>query len=177
MSLNFSEINPIDILNTGITGFAFLLLLLGYRLTSAVQSQILSTKPNEFDNVEMFREWKDMVCVQLRNTQYFLAIALVFFAGGLANAMHNAESNITVEIIPLEEGMEPTITHLDDSHSPAGNTIIPLNVKDDHKITINSNAIVRELYDLRLFRKNHQEITRTLISKETETSSDAGFDL
>lgn len=80
-----------NILNTGVTGFAFLMLFLGFRLTSQVQAKILEHKTSDFKDVEMYREWKELIAAQLSNTRYFLMFSLTFFAGSLFLLVYEAE--------------------------------------------------------------------------------------
>jgi hypothetical protein len=80
------------ILNTGVTGFAFLMLFLGFRLTSQVQAKILEHKTSDFKDVEMYREWKELIAAQLSNTRYFLMFSLTFFAGSLFLLVYESEN-------------------------------------------------------------------------------------
>lgn len=73
------DINIVDILNTGVTGFAFLMLFLGYKLTAAVQTKIFEQKTDDFESIEMYREWKSLVSAQLNNTRFFILFSLIFF--------------------------------------------------------------------------------------------------
>ena len=167
----------VDILNTGVTGFAFLMLYLGYKLTSDVQTRILDKNTNDFSTIEMFQEWKDLVCTQLINTRYFMMFAIVFFAGGLFLLLFNAENKIIIAVSPIEEGIEPVIRHQSSTLELSKDGSTEVLVRNEHNIVISNDTIIKELNRLRLSNKQKQEIARRLVTTDASTSSEAGFGL
>ncbi|MEH6344808.1 MAG: hypothetical protein V7785_06980 [Bermanella sp.] len=177
MKINLLDISLVDLLNTGITGFAVVLLYLGYKLTSGVQAKILSENPSQFSDIEMFREWKGMIDAQLKNTRYFMLIALLFFAGGVGKMMYDAESKIIISVGPIEKGSEPVVRHQSKVIRLSPHGAVEVFVKDEHNIVIANDAIIRELNLLRLSNMQNQDIARSLVTKDVSSSNSAGFGL
>lgn len=175
MGINLTSINLIDLLNTGITGFAVVLLYLGYRLTSDVQSKSLGQNPSDFSTVEMLKEWKNLVDSQLKNTRYFMFVALLFFAGGML--IYTPKSKIIVSVAPIEEGLEPEIRHQREDVTLDKNGTVEMVVMDNENIVISNNKVLQELHKLRLYNKQKQNMARSLVVKDVSTSNYAGFGL
>lgn len=172
-----SDFNVVEILNTGITGFAVILLYLGYRLTSEVQSKILDKNPNDFKTLEVFKEWKELVNTQLKNTRHFMIIALVFFSGGLAKLMYETESKIIISVGPIEEKTSPIVRHQNNDVRLNENGSAELIVSNEHNIVIQNTAMANELQNLRFSVAENQSMTRHIVAKEVEKSPIAGFGL
>ena len=98
-----------DILNTGVTGFAFLMLYLGFKLTSNVQTKIFEHQPSDFRDIEMYREWKSLIASQLTNTRYFIGFSLLFFAGGLFLMLYQTKHEIKIITSPEELPFKPVV--------------------------------------------------------------------
>ncbi len=171
------DINIVDILNTGVTGFAFLMLFLGYRLTAAVQTKILEQKTDEFSSVEMYREWKSLVCAQLNNTRFFIAFSLIFFAGGLALLMyqHNAESKIILSVTPLDSSFIPRVVHQTEELQLNESGRIILNVQNEHNISVSNEQLVRKLQELIFSLEDQKRIYDETLIKKSSTSDELGF--
>lgn len=107
----FENINIVTVLNTGISGFSFLMLFVGYRLISAVQEKSLTISPDDFESSEMFRQWRLLVSEQLLNTRYFLLFTSLIFICALAGLIYKAEtqSNIKLVITPWEGSSLPSV--------------------------------------------------------------------
>lgn len=169
------DINVVDILNTGVTGFAFLMLYLGYRLTSDVQSKIFDQKAEDFSSVEMYREWKSLVCSQLNNTRYFMAFSLIFFAGGLILLMYQAESKIILSVTPLDDSYVPKVVHQSKELHLNDSGRIILNVKDEQNISVSNEQLIRRIQQLAFSLEDQKHIFDEAIIKKSAEPDELGF--
>lgn len=171
------DINIVDILNTGVTGFAFLMLFLGYRLTAAVQTKIFEQKADEFPSVEMYREWKSLVCTQLNNTRFFILFSLIFFAGGLSLLMyqHQAESKIIISVSPMDSTYNPRVVHQSEEITLNESGRIILNVQDEHNISISNEELVRKIQELVFSMEDQKRIFDETLLSNSANSDELGF--
>jgi len=162
-----------NILNTGVTGFAFLMLFLGFKLTSNVQTKIFEHKPSDFNSIEMYREWKGLIASQLTNTRYFLAFSLLFFAGGLFLLIYQAENKITVATSPEKLPFAPRVflqdTPMDFSKDNS------LMVKDGQSIRVSYEEPIAKIRELNAWLKHEKNITKRLMIEKASISDDSGF--
>lgn len=162
-----------NILNTGVTGFAFLMLFLGFKLTSNVQAKILEHKSSDFNNIEMYREWKGLIASQLTNTRYFIAFSLLFFAGGLFLLMHQAENEITVATSPEQLPFSPRVflqnNPMDFSKSNA------LTIKNGQSIRVSYEEPIAKIRELNASLNYEKDLIKRLMIEKASTSDDAGF--
>lgn len=171
------DMNVVDILNTGVTGFAFLMLMLGYRLTSQVQTKILSQNPTEFKDPTIFKQWKDLVCLQLTNTRYFMVFVVLVFVGGLVLLFLKPDARIVLSVTPKDGDPKPQI-RLQDRPIDLGNAGSRfVLVRDEQNIVVSNEQLVKEITKLRLALENQQETQRNLIRNNASASRDAGFGL
>jgi hypothetical protein len=167
------------ILNTGVTGFAFLMLFLGFRLTSQVQAKILDHKPSDFKDIEMYREWKELIAAQLSNTRYFLIFSLIFFAGGLFLLVYESETKpkvIMSKVLTSPETLsfEPKIFVNGEKmdFEQRYSLPIPVQIKDGHGgIRVSYDLPIEEIRKLKnIIEKKEDEITN-LIAQGAEGDS------
>jgi hypothetical protein len=162
-----------NILNTGVTGFAFLMLFLGFKLTSNVQAKILEHKSSDFNNIEMYREWKGLIASQLTNTRYFIGFSLLFFAGGLFLLMHQAESKITVATSPEQLPFQPRVFLQDNPMNfNEGNS---LKVKNGQSIRVSYDEPIAKIRELKDSLASEKRIIKSLMIDKASLSDDAGF--
>ena len=169
------NISVVDILNTGVTGFAFLMLYLGYKLTSEVQSKIFEQKADVFSDVEVFKEWKSLVSTQLNNTRYFLAFSLLFFVGGLFLLMYQAESKIILSITPLDKSYAPIVYHQCEqlNLSDTGRAIVK--VKDEQNINVSKDKLIKRINELTFSLDDQKGVAKELLLVNANKSKDSGF--
>ncbi len=172
------NISIIQILNTGVTGFAFLMLYLGYRMTSDLQNKIFEQKAESFRRIEMFREWKDLANSQLKSAKHFKIISLVFFAGGLFMMVYQyqAESEIILSVTPVVKQYTPAVHHQSEIlHLNEGKTLVM--VKNEHTISIANDALVNKLYELSFSLEDREKNIDTLRREKLNLSAsdDVGF--
>ena len=169
------------ILNTGVTGFAFLMLFLGFRLTSQVQAKILEHKTSDFKDVEMYREWKELIAAQLSNTRYFLMFSLTFFAGSLFLLVYESENKpkvIMSKVLTSPETLnfEPKIFVNGEKmdFEQRYSLPIPVQIKDGHGgIRVSYDVPIEEIRKLEnIIEKKDDEIA-ALISQGAK--GDSGF--
>jgi len=170
------KFNIVDILNTGVTGFAFIMLYLGYRLTASVQSKILDKNPEEFHDLAFYREWAGIVRNQLNNTRYFLLFAAIFFAGGLTLLIYQPKNSIILAVYP-EVGDLPIITLQNKKIKLDQDGTAYIQVRNDHNIRVNYDNILKEISNLKLELKNKNFALKNTVIDSVSTSSEAGFDL
>ena len=170
------SINLVDILNTGVIGFAFLMLFVGYRLSSEVQRKILE-KEIEFTDETSFREWKELVVIQLNNTRYFLAFAALFFAGGLLMLMYVAKSEIDVEYstVEVESEIGPKLLHQEKlvDLSEHGTATDSINDQETLRLVIKEKS-ARLVGTRQKIRRLQDQLTTQAISN-ANSSTDSGF--
>ena len=169
------DINIVDILNTGVTGFAFLMLYLGFKLTSDVQSKIFEQRPESFHDIEMYREWKSLVCSQINNTRYFLGFSLIFFIGGILLLMYQAESKIILSISPPEQPYKPLVFHQSEKIDLNETGRATVSVKNEQNISIDINEVINKNIELGKNLKSQEETIKKLAITNANTSSDSGF--
>ena len=169
------NISVVDILNTGVTGFAFLMLYLGYKLTSDVQSKIFLQKPDAFSDIAMYKEWKDLVCNQLSNTRYFMVFSLIFFAGGLFLLIYQAESKIILSVTPTDKACPPIVLHQGEPLNLNDTGYAMLMVKDEHNINVSNEKLIYKLNELTFSLEDQREVTKNIIIDNANKSKDSGF--
>ncbi len=161
------------ILNTGVTGFAFLMLFLGYKLTASVQAKIFEHKPSDFRDIEMYREWKGLIASQLTNTRYFLAFSLLFFAGGLFLLIYQAENEITLETSP--ENMPFAARVFVQSKAMDLTESNSIKIKDGQNIRVSYEAPIAKIRELNASLENQKKLTKSLMIDKASNSNDVGF--
>lgn len=169
------DFNVVDILNTGVTGFAFLMLYLGYRLTSDVQNKIFAQKANEFSSIEMYREWKSLVCTQLNTTRYFMIFSLIFFAGGLFLLMYQAESEIILSVTPLDDSYSPRVVLQSEELKLNDSGRITLTVRDEQNISIDNDELVRKIQELAFSLRDQKHIFDQELLEQSANTTELGF--
>ncbi|MCK5812684.1 MAG: hypothetical protein KAH03_00430 [Cocleimonas sp.] len=162
-----------DILNTGVTGFAFLMLYLGFKLTSNVQAKIFEHKPGDFKSIEMYREWKGLIASQLTNTRYFLAFSLLFFAGGLFLLLYQAENRITVETSPEKLPFSPRVFFQSKPMDLSNDN--SLLVKDGQNIRVSYDEPVAKIQALNALLEHQKNLAKALMIEKASRSDDVGF--
>ena len=164
----------IGILNTGVTGFAFLMLLLTYRLASRVQTSILAHNPKDFPDIDRYREWISLMTSQLNNTRIFMVFSLLFFAGGLLLMMYQAESKIFLSVFPAESSLMTRVHHQDTllalEEGPVG-----LRVKDEHTISVSVEPLAKEIRELSSSLEQQKAGTRIQTIDTANNSRDSGL--
>jgi hypothetical protein len=169
------NISIVDILNTGVTGFAFLMLYLGYRLTSDVQSKIFAQKPDTFSNIEMYKEWKSLVRNQLNNTRYFLVFSLIFFAGGLFLLIFQAENKIILSVTPIDQSCPPIVFHQGEPLTLNDTGYAMLMVKNEHNINVSNEKLIHKLNEISFSLEDQRKVTKNLVIVNANKSRDSGF--
>lgn len=147
----------VAILNTGVTGFAFLMLFVGYKLISKAQTDVLERDPNDFPSIEFFGEWRELVHGQLINARYFMGFTALLFFGGLFLLIYRGESHILLTIAPMNESI-PTIIHQAKVIEIDENGNATITVKSDEIIQVLLNDIVKSMNALqnRLSKQEYQ---------------------
>ena len=170
------SINLVDILNTGVTGFAFLMIFLGHRLTSEVQRKILE-KEIEFADETSFTEWKELVVIQLNNTRYFLAFAALFFVGGLLMLMYLAKSESNVEYSPVEveSKISPKLLHQGNFVDFSEHGTATASIRDHETLRLVFKEKSAKLVETRQKIRRLQDQLTTQAISNANSSTDSGF--
>lgn len=159
----------VDVLNTGVTGFAVIMLYVAYRLTSQVQGKVLGATGTDFADVAMFAEWRQLVQMQLQNTRFFMLFAFCVFVGGLGAVvlMSEAESDIILSVYP-QEPPHPQITAQGRQVEMGETGSAFLKVKSDYTILVYVGNLKREL-------AQQEERLKAANVQATSFSSEAGL--
>jgi len=138
----------VEILNTGVTGFAVILLYLSYKLLVNVQSKITEVNPSDCVDFNIYHEWIRAIHDQLINARLFMLVTALIFAGSLFGLFYRSESNIVLHAVPISQNEKFKITHLDKTISldEDGKRCIP--VKSDETIIINNEGFVKEFSEM-----------------------------
>ncbi|MGL1904447.1 MAG: hypothetical protein OCC49_20105 [Fibrobacterales bacterium] len=163
--MEFADLNVVEILNTGVTGFAFLLLFMSYRFSSRVQDKIFERDPSSFNSIEMYREWSKLVSKQLLNTRFFMIVALIFFAGGISMKLFQGSSQIVFSMNTDQEAHQPLVYLQDQEITFDGKTKTKITVIDGNNIDVDLSPLQAAL---------HVATTNVGISTGNE-NTDAGF--
>jgi len=164
----FSGFDIVDILNTGFTGFAILVLLLGYRLTSKVQTQIIEQDPNNFKDLKAYKEWSKLMKSQLSNTRYFIIFCSFIFLGGLSVLYFLPENEIIVHINPYQDkSLNPVIIHRGKQVDINERGYSKFKVKNEQTIQLSVIELIKEVKKL----KYNLEDTNKILSKNTNIQS------
>lgn len=166
----------VAILSTGVSGFSFLMLYVGFKLTSSVQQRIsdVCLQKTEPEKLEIWRKLADR---QLTNTRYFMFFSVFMLASGLVvlQMQHRPEVSINLSVFPSDQSYLPAIrTHngpiiIDENGSGA------TQVKSEHTIIVNNHSIYEELMTMRADLAASQTSERALSEQLAKSFSDAGF--
>ena len=163
-----------ELLEHGLTGFAVVLLFLGFRLLSEFQKEMLKIQFRQFESLEIFNAWAGMARSLVANARIFMALSALFFIGGFAASMVSPKNNIIVSVAP-PEGLRPVVTLHEDAVKLDDDGKVRLLVKNDHVIRVRNNQLI-EAFN----RKSKQlEDTENKLRKHIEQtllkSDEAGF--
>jgi len=165
----------VEILSTGVSGFAFLMLWVGFQLTNRIQGKILDVKLSDTDP-EKLELWSKLAERQVVNTRYFMAFSTIFLFAGLTVLMYRPPANLMLSISPSEGHLAPKIY--------AHNILVDLEegrgwakIKDDQALQIDNNVIFSEIVDLRAKLRVANDSNRDLAKQTASHSADAGYGL
>ncbi|MGL1885529.1 MAG: hypothetical protein OCD76_03350 [Reichenbachiella sp.] len=139
--MDIQNFNVVEILNTGVTGFAFLMLFLAYKHATNVQNQILKRSPEDFSSVEMFREWKDLFRTQLYNIRFFMIVALIFFGGGVFILVYKGENKVQLVVEPSLKSHPALVRHQGSALKLNSTGEAQIMVSDNNNITISFDGL------------------------------------
>lgn len=164
----------VEILSTGVSGFAFLMLYIGFRLTSRIQNKILDVNLKETD-VKKLEVWSSLAERQVVNTRYFMIFSLMFLLSGLFVLLYRPDTKVALSISPSESELKSLVY--------AQGTIVPLDengrgwivVKDDQAVAIDNKTLFDEIRKLRTELQTARTGQRLLSEKVASTFSDVGY--
>lgn len=165
----------VAILGTGVSGFSFLMLFIGYQLTSKIQSRILDTNLADLDK-ERLKAWNAIATKQLANTRYFMLFSTVFLLAGLGVLILTSrpEATIVLTVTPAEAETSPRVfaqqtqVKLED-----GRGLVTL--KSDQGLVIQNDELVKQLREAQLKRREAEIGQRVLAQQSAASRTDAGF--
>ncbi len=142
-------VDLVAILNTGVTGFAVLMLFISYRLIAGSQKMVIEKDVKSFPDHETFTGWRDLVKVQVRQTYVFMLLAFLFFGGGLGALLYQfrPESDVFLSMQPFEEPLprvfvgDTEITFLDSGRAK-------MRVSSDRTIEVQTNRMHKRVTEL-----------------------------
>ena len=165
----------VAILGTGVSGFSFLMLLIGYQLTSKIQSKILDVNLATLDK-DKLEAWNAIASKQLANTRYFMLFSTIFLIAGLGVLMMTTRPSATIllTVTPSEADTPPRIfaqqnlVKLEDGHGL-------VTLKSDQGLTIQNDELVKQLREERVKRREAEIGQRVLAQQTAAANADVGF--
>lgn len=176
--MGLENLDIVSILDTGVTGFALLMLYLGYSLSKGVQDKLLDSNLNDMSDSAL-KTWERVAGKQLLHTRAFMVLSLAFFLGGLgilfanASAGSHAPSAILLRVDPLplntdEDVWFPEVFHQGNNVELDTNGWSRLVVDNEQNLTIDNQSIMPTVARL-------MEGNRRLAIASTRESDDVGF--
>lgn len=165
----------VAILGTGVSGFSFLMLLIGYQLTSKIQSKILDVNLASLDKARL-EAWNAIATKQLANTRYFMLFSTIFLMAGLGVLMFTSrpEATIVLTVTPSEAETSPRV-YAQQTQVKLENGRGLVTIKSDQGLTIQNDELVKQLRDERLKRREAEIGQRVLAQQTAVAHADAGF--
>ncbi|NVK41878.1 MAG: hypothetical protein HWE39_11600 [Oceanospirillaceae bacterium] len=164
----------VEILSTGVSGFAFLMLYIGFRLTSRIQNKILDVNLKETD-AQKLEIWSGLAERQVVNTRYFMIFALMFLLSGLFVLIYRPNTNVSLRVSPSESVLRSQVfaqgTAVDLDENGLGRIVL----KDDQAVEIDNRTLFDEIRKLRTELQTARTGQRLLSEKVTARFSDVGY--
>lgn len=165
----------VQILGTGVSGFSFLMLFVGYQLTSSVQGKILDANLATFDSVRL-KVWSSIAERQLANTRYFMLFSIVFLLAGLTVLVLTGkpEATIVLAVTPAEEENSPLV-YAQEVPVKLINGRGKVTIRSDQGLTIQNDALMKLLSQERIRRVAAERGQLSLAQQTAAKSTEAGF--
>lgn len=169
------KMDIVAILGTGVSGFSFLMLLVGYQLTSKVQNKILDANLANFDKDRM-EAWNSIATKQLANTRYFMLFSTIFLLAGLGVLMLTSrpEATIVLSVTPAEAETPPRI-FAQEIPVKLEHGRVKVTIKSDQGLTIQNDELVKQLSEERMKRREAEIGQRVLAQQTAAVDRTAGF--
>ncbi len=171
----FEGVTIVDVLNTGISGFAILMLWLGYRLLAQAQRRILEPSPDAFGGEAQYEIWINAVRAQSNNARIFLAVAVLFFLGALVSEMLRAEANLFVNLHPPESEPMPIVKHHGKSLEWNEDASTTVRISDQEELSISIDELVRRLREIKAELESLKRQGTERAVAESRGSDEAGL--
>ncbi|MFV0438290.1 MAG: hypothetical protein ACK5PS_12995 [Desulfopila sp.] len=165
----------VAVLGTGVSGFSFLMLLIGYQLTSRIQGKILDMNLAELDK-DKLTTWMEIANRQLANTRFFMLFSTIFLIAGLAVLLITSrpEATIVLTVTPAEMQSPPQV-YAQQKEIQLVNGRGLVTIKSDQGLTIQIDNLVKQLREEMTKRKAAEFGQRQLAQQSATRSRDAGF--
>jgi hypothetical protein len=165
----------VQILGTGVSGFSFLMLFVGYRLTSSIQGKILDANLATFDSVRL-KVWSSIAERQLANTRYFMLFSVVFLLAGLTVLIikDRPVATILLAVTPAEAENSPLV-YAQEVPVKLVNGRGKVAIRTDQGLTIQNDALVKLLAQERIRRVAAEGGQLSLAQQSAAKSKEAGF--
>ena len=140
----------------------------------------MEKKPDEFKDIEYFREWSALAQKQLSNTRYFLIFVVIFFIGGIALLIYHPKNNISLTLYPhieTKKELIPSVMHRTSSVQLNENGAAELEVGSDDTISIQFDKIYSEINNLKSQLDQQRSAYKDVVLKLVPSSKNSGFDL
>ena len=168
------NLDIVAILGTGATGFSFLMLFVGYKLTSDIQKRILDTSLLDLDP-DRLATWEKIAGKQINNTRVFLGFTLVFLIAGLAMLAHRPDTKVILSLKPMEAEHPPIVYAQENLIRLDENGKGAVVVKDEHALEIDNSKVFQKLAELQLQLSAVTASESSLVQKLANESQDSGF--
>lgn len=166
----------VAILGTGATGFSFLMLYMGYRLTSDTQQKILAKDISDVEP-EQLKVWEKITEKQIVNTRFFMGFSLLFLIGGLVilAIQHRPDTKVILSFTPMEKEFPPVVYAQENEVMLDENGKGWALFKHEHALTIDTKVVFDELKRIRQDLSVREASERALVQQTTANSIDAGY--
>jgi|GEM_PF-1444684 len=168
------DLDIVAILGTGVSGFSFLLLLMGYKLTSDVQNKILNIKMSDIDSKHL-KTWERITDKQVTNTRVFMGFSFVFLVSGLLMMAYRPDTKVIISVTPMDTAFPPIVYVQEKMVTIDENGRGSFIVKDEQAVSIDHKVIFEELTALKLNYAIASASEKALIEDGVKNSTDSGY--
>lgn len=168
------NLDIVAILGTGATGFSFLMLFVGYKLTSDIQNRILDTNLLGL-SPDRLKTWEKIAGKQINNTRVFLIFTLAFLIAGLAMLAYRPEIKVILRLTPMETKNPPVVYVQEKQVLLDENGIGMVVVRDEHALNIDNTTVLKALAKLTVQHSASAASESSLAQKLADKSPDSGF--
>ena len=163
----------IKLLEYGPPGLAVVLLFLAYRLLTRLQDALLTVDVEKFDSPHTFAAWSRLAKATSRNAMAFMAISVIFFAGGVYFQIVDPENEIIVSVAP-PDGVRPVVKLQETEQKLDEEGKVELPVRNQHVLRVVSSKLIELLNDRTKERDNLRNQLQLLINENVSGGAAPG---
>ncbi len=170
------NLDVVEILQTGVTGFSFLMLFVVWKLTSSNQKKIFEKDTSNI-SPEKLAVWENMAAKQTANTRYFMGFTLVVLIASLfaLTFTERPEATILLTLSPIKDGYHPIVHAQNKAISLDKNGKGSALLKDDHTLAIDNKHVFNKLDELEKSLSISLASEKAAAKEKAQSSSLSGF--